>query len=153
MTARPVRGAGPETLVRGRLPATDAAVSAVLARLGRALAERGVAEAARSDVVLALGEILNNIVEHSVAGLADPRLALEVTHEGDRIHVETTDNGRPLPPSLLASAALPALPDDPGDIDAFPEGGFGWFIVHNIAQDMTYERTASVNRLAFHFDC
>lgn len=151
MNAAPMRADGSRTLLRGRVPATEEAVSSVLARLGRVLHGLHVAEEARADILLALGEILNNIVEHSVAGLTDPHIHLDLTRDGARIHVETMDRGRPLPPSLLSSAALPPMPENPGDIDALPEGGFGWFIIHSLAQDMTYERDAGVNRLSFDF--
>ncbi len=140
-----------DTIMRGWFPATDAAVSVVLKRLDAGLAAAGMDDGPRGDVLLAMGEILNNIVEHSVCGLADAEILLDVAREPGRILVETADKGRPLPPSLLSSAELPAMPDDPEDIAALPEGGFGWFIVHALAQDMVYEREGGVNRLSFHF--
>lgn len=151
MNAMTMRDESPLTLLRGRVPATDAAVSALLARLGRTLAGLHIGEEMRADILLALGEILNNIVEHSVVGLPDAHIHLDLTRDIDRLLVETTDRGRPLPPALLSSASLPAMPDDGMDFDALPEGGFGWFIIHSLAQDMTYEREGGVNRLSFHF--
>lgn len=138
-------------ILRGRIPASDEAVSAVLGRLGRTLAALGAREEARADILLALAEILNNIIEHSVAGMAEPHIHLTMTQSGPRIQVEIVDHGRPLPLSLLSAAALPAMPNDPLDIDALPEGGFGWFIIHELAQDMTYEREGGANMLSFHF--
>ena len=139
------------TILRGRIPATEQAVSAVLARLGRTLAAMGAGEEARAEILLALGEILNNVVEHSVAGLTDPHVHLDMAREGQRLLVEIVDHGRPLPPSLLSAPSLPAMPDDPADIDALPEGGFGWFIIHRLAREMTYEREGGANVLSFHF--
>lgn len=151
MSIASMRECGLQTLLRGRVPATEDAVSAVLARLGRTLAGLHIPEEVRAAILLALGEILNNIVEHSVFDQIDPHIHLDLTRDSHRILVETMDHGRPLPPSLLSSPTLPALPDDPTDIDALPEGGFGWFIIHSLAQDMIYERNAGVNRLSFQF--
>ena len=152
MSATPAWGGdGDGTILRGRIPATEGAVSAILARLERSLAARGTTKETRADIQLALAEILNNIIEHSVAGLADPQIRLLMTQAAGRLQVEIADRGRPLPPSLLSAAALPAMPDDPLDIDALPEGGFGWFIIHSLAHDMTYERAGGTNLLSFYF--
>ena len=138
-----------ETILHQRFAATPGQVSATLTELQASLARRGVAKDPLADILLALAEILNNIVEHSVAGLDAAEIELDVTRSGTRLHVETTDRGRPLPPSLLSSAELPAMT---GDLDTMPEGGFGWFIIHSLAQDMVYERDAGLNRLSFAFD-
>ena len=151
MTAAPMRDGGPQELMRGYFPATQDAVAAVLRKLRRALDAEAVADGAADDILLVMGEILNNVVEHSVAGISDAQIEIEVLRDADRVLVEVGDRGRPLPPSLLTSAELPAVPDDPEDIAALPEGGFGWFIIHALAQDMLYEREGGANRLSFHF--
>lgn len=151
MTAMPERCGGPETLLRQRLPATEAAVAAVLARLRSAMAGAAIPAEATGDILLVLAEILNNVVEHSLCGIAGAQIHLEVVRDTDRVLVETVDRGRPLPPKLLSSAELPAMSHDPEDIASLPEGGFGWFIIHALAQDMVYERDGGANHLSFHF--
>lgn len=149
MKASSLQADEPETILHERFAATPAQVSSTLTELQVILAHRGLAEEPLGDILLALGEILNNIVEHSVAGFDGAHIELDVCRTGARLHVETTDRGRPLPPSLLSSAELPPMTDD---FDALPEGGFGWFIIHSLAQDMVYEREAGLNRLSFAFD-
>lgn len=149
MTGMPLRTDGPVTLMNAEIPASEPSVAQALVLLHGILEAEGICEDARSDVRIAMAEILNNIVEHSVAGLAGATIAVDVVRDGARLLVETLDHGRPLPPSLLASAELPEIGDD---VASLPEGGFGWFIIHSLAQDMMYEREAGANRLSFAFD-
>jgi serine/threonine-protein kinase RsbW len=34
-----------------------------------------------------------------------------------------------------------------GDLEDLPEGGFGWFLIQNLAKDVTYNRVGDVNEL------
>ena len=135
-------------VLRSRFPATANDVSIQLARLHRAFDATGLRLSLQHDVTIVLGEVLNNIVEHAMTDIGAAWVILEVTREDGRLHVETTDRGRPLPPALLASVDLPEakLP-----IDDLPEGGFGWFIIHTLTEDMVYERQNGINRLSFSF--
>lgn len=148
MSAAPFQSDAPETLLNVRIPATEGAVTSALTDLQGTLVRLQIADDTMADVQLAMAEILNNIVEHSVAGIADAIIAIDIVRTATGIFVETEDRGRPLPPSLLASAELPMIGPD---IDSLPEGGFGWFIIHSLAQDMVYEREAGMNRLSFSF--
>ena len=138
----------PDEVLRCRFPATAPAVSTQIANLQSAFAKRGLAEDLRSDVTIVLGEVLNNIVEHALENVDGAWVMLEVTRENGRLHVETVDRGAALPPALLASADQPKL-DVP--VDDLPEGGFGWFIIHSLTEDMIYERDDGTNRLNFSF--
>ena len=133
-------------LLSTRFPATADAVRGQLSAVSRLFEAKGLTENLRSDVAIVLGEVLNNIVEHSVANRDGSWIGLEVLREDGGVQIETVDRGRPLPPQLLASATLP---ERPVDIPDLPEGGFGWFIIHSLAQDMVYERSAGTNRLSF----
>ncbi|MEM7488417.1 MAG: ATP-binding protein [Pseudomonadota bacterium] len=98
------------------------------------------------DAVIVLGEVLNNIVEHACAGSAGTGIDITVDFGPTAIMIEATDDGRPLPPSCLTGASLPA---SDMAMDDLPEGGFGWFMIHEIAEDMAYERTDGRNHLTF----
>ena len=135
----------PAILFDAEFPATAADVRAQLVRVEAAFgADRCDADAA-SDMLIVLGEVLNNVVEHAGV-VGDGRVRVCVRHCGDRLAVEASDDGRPLPPSLLGAAPAPALD---GAVDDLPEGGFGWFIIHSLVEDMTYERQDGRNRLSF----
>ena len=144
----PDAAAGPAAaeVIRARFPATRLAVREQLARVQTCLKQTAASAGLRENVALLLAEILNNIVEHSLVGQPDARITLAITRDEAGIHVETWDAGRPLPPQLLAS---PRLPERPVDLVDMPEGGFGWFIIHALADDMFYERNDGTNRLSF----
>lgn len=139
----------PEAVLRTRFAATPDAVRGHLDRMLAAFRARGFGEALRADLAIVLGEVLNNIVEHAHAQRTEGWIEIEVTRCGSRLQVETVDAGAPLPPQLLSGAALPDMGDTPLDL---PEGGFGWFIIHALAQDMVYEREGGRNRLSFCFE-
>ena len=139
---------GQDVLFASRCTASDAAVGATLARLQGDDALGRLDPARVADLVIVLGEVLNNTVEHALAGRDDGWIDLVVRRAGGRLEVETRDDGRPLPPALLAGGTLPQTG---ASVEDMPEGGFGWFIIHSLVDDMTYEREAGVNHLSFSF--
>ncbi len=138
-----------ERVLGTRFPATPEAVSAQIGRILREVERCGIGHALRDDMAIVLGEVLNNIVEHATTQRGDDWIEVDVTRSLGRLHVETVDGGTPLPPQLLSGAALPDFGETTHDL---PEGGFGWFIIHSLAQDMVYEREGGRNRLSFCFD-
>lgn len=101
----------------------------------------------RATVELVLAEVLNNIVEHAYseddAGLIEIR-----AHCDSRggLFCQVLDDGAAMP-----KERLPAGNDDwgPSPDRPVPEGGFGWFLIRELAQDLTYARLNSRNCLAF----
>jgi len=128
------------------LPGNEASVSETLTDLKLLLQDRGYCEEVCANALLVLGEVLNNIVEHALAEIPDAIISLNLMQTGQRILVETCDPGRPLPPDLMRVAQLPGMPET---IDDMAEGGFGWFIIHSLVEDMVYEREDGQNRLSF----
>lgn len=93
---------------------------------------------------LVLAEALNNIVEHAEAHIARAgRIHLLVkTHAGGLTCV-IADRGQSLPDTCLAPRSLPS--HDLG----LPEGGFGWYLIQDLASEIRYERAGGRNYLAF----
>ena len=135
-----------EVLFSETFPATAEAVRGQLTCLQARVGGRDVDADAGSDMLIVLGEVLNNIVEHATAGRDDGRISVTVRDDGARLSVETADDGRPLPPTLLTCGAGPLVD---GSTDDLPEGGFGWFMIHSLARDMMYERREGLNLLSF----
>ncbi|MCK0168896.1 ATP-binding protein [Jannaschia sp. S6380] len=142
-------GPPPAEMVDTRFPATPEAVARQIDAVAAIVADHSDCHGLRSDLAIVLGEVLNNIVEHSVGAGGDGCIGLTVRTRHASLLVETIDRGRPLPPRLLTHAALPEMG---GGIPDLPEGGFGWFIIHSLARDMMYERDAGANRLSFRLD-
>ncbi|TFL18973.1 ATP-binding protein [Jannaschia formosa] len=130
----------------GRIEGTMEAVRSHLIAVEVAAAERHIEEARRADMLIVLGEVLNNIVEHALSDAPEGWIDCAVSLVERDLSIETCDNGAPLPPTLVSSAALP---DVGAEVETLPEGGWGWFIVHSLTDDMTYERRDGMNRLCF----
>lgn len=126
-------------------PATALAVRdalrAALARFMRLMSED---EAGTLELILA--EVLNNIVEHSYAETGRGTITLTMARDGRGLTCAVSDDGVPLPESCIASARRDGARPEP---DSLPEGGFGWFLIHDLAEDLGYRRQDGRNMLAF----
>lgn len=129
--------------VRLVLPAEPFAVRSALERLFVMLPVGLFDDDARGSAEIAMTEVLNNIVEHGYAG--EPGMIEVVIRPlQDGLHCVVTDRGRPMPGGLPPGGDLPEA--SKGNL---PEGGFGWFLIRCLAQDITYVRQGATNRLAF----
>lgn len=129
-------------------PATAGAVADALAHVEARLCRLSVCPEMRGDVVITLGEVLNNVAEHACAGLAGARVTLRGGLSGQELWVEISDPGRPFPGGCLPAgqAVNLSLP-----VDALPEGGFGWFLIRSLTSGIDYRRQDGLNRLTLRF--
>lgn len=136
---------GGETAAPNRLrlvfPATELDVRAAIQHLLAAMPVCGLTLDARGTAEIVLVETLNNIVEHAYAGEVG-EIDLRLQLEGPFLLVEVVDFGKPLPQEALPAKSLP-------DCDLLPEGGFGWFLIHSLSQDLRYQRKSGSNLLTF----
>lgn len=97
-------------------------------------------------VELVLAEALNNVVEHAYPEPDQPG-AIHITaqHQQDGVHFQICDWGRPMPDCVAPIGKL--VPCD-GDVKDLPEGGFGWFLIKDLAKDVIYKRVYNENRLS-----
>lgn len=127
------------------LESNDAATRKALAQLLNGLEPLGLEPEECSTVELVLAEVLNNIVEHAYPDPDRPGpIHIHCSHARDGLHLIIRDQGLPMPggqpPLGLAQSVTVA-------VDDLPEGGFGWFLVRDLARDLSYRRTAGVNQL------
>jgi len=121
------------------------------------LAEPCVDLLGRCETVLA--EVLNNIAEHgqtrhgqTLHGQTsgpDDWIELHCRRSQDGIHLCVTDHGRALPRHLLSPSDGSSTPLAGLSLDDVPEGGFGWFLIRELARDLCCVRTNTGNRLTF----
>lgn len=96
----------------------------------------------RAELVLA--EVLNNIAEHGTRETNQPPMIhFSVMLHDSGLVCAITDDGPVLPNGILSRQ--PDLPD----AEAMPEGGFGWFLIHDLTQQLCYFRDGDRNILAF----
>lgn len=129
-----------------RFPGTQGDVRRTLERLQDFLTERGGGEGCRCDLLIVLGEVLNNIVEHAYQDSGEGMIDLRAKITPDGVEIETRDVGKAMPGADLPEGALPELGVDVTDL---PEGGFGWFMIRSLTQNLEYGRHGDTNRLRF----
>ncbi|WP_163848380.1 ATP-binding protein [Pseudooceanicola aestuarii] len=115
------------------------ALCAHLTRAGLDLEETGAVE-------LVTAEVLNNVVEHAYRDASPGPIALTCQQATDGLHFQVIDRGRPMPGGRLPPELLSLAAPDP---ELLAEGGYGWFIIQDLARDLSYQRTGNRNELTF----
>ena len=110
------------------------------------LAHRAFLPEERGTVELVLAEVLNNIAEHAYEERPDGAIQLTLSYIPGGITVALVDFGKPMP-NGQTPLGMPANLDV--EIDNLPEGGFGWFLIGELAKDLLYERRGAGNYLSF----
>lgn len=124
------------------------AVREVLDEALTLLAEWGVPAAATGSVHIVLAEALNNVIEHAYDFRDGGRFSLDMTLEGDRLTAVIRDHGTPFPEGTPPDGDAVALD---GPTESLPEGGFGWFMIRELTEDLSYEHAEGCNALTLRF--
>ncbi len=123
-------------------------VRSILTELRQKLIALGMMSEQRGTVEIVLAEALNNIIEHAYAPQEPGPLQLHADLKPDWLEIELRDRGRPFPGLGLPH---PILPDSSGPVRTLPEGGFGWYLIHNLTDRVSYHRVADENHLYLGF--
>lgn len=98
-------------------------------------------------VELVMAEALNNIVEHAYPeGDAAGPIDILCKHATDGLHLKVVDHGRAMP---NGQTPVGAAVDIDVAVQDMPEGGFGWFLIKDLAKEVRYERCDWQNQLMF----
>ncbi len=103
-------------------------------------------EEEEGSVQLVLAEALNNVVEHAYAPDAPGDIKLVLRHGRAGLLIEIRDNGKPMPNGRTPQGDHPR---EKTPAEELPEGGFGWFLIKQLARDMVYDRENGENFLIF----
>ncbi|MEL7150590.1 MAG: ATP-binding protein [Pseudomonadota bacterium] len=100
-------------------------------------------------ISIVLAEVLNNVVEHAFATSdgEDIRLILRVRSKS--LLFEIRDKGKPMPKGRAPVGNHPMC--EFNQFDALPEGGYGWFLIRELVQDLVYDRQDDENILFFRY--
>lgn len=124
---------------------SEMAVREALEQFLRALQPLQLSVEEAGTVELVLAETLNNIVEHAYP---DPDTAgyfsIACTHQNDGLHIQITDQGLAMPEGTAPMGQRVSLDVE---LDDLPEGGFGWFLIQDLAKDVSYQRIGAENQL------
>lgn len=105
---------------------------------------RHLSDDVRGNVEIVLAEVLNNVVEHAYRDAPGP-ICICIDHIAPVLAVSVFDQGAPMPGGHLPAGH--PLPIE--EVEELPEGGFGWFLIRALTQDLRYDRAGEVNRLCF----
>ena len=98
-------------------------------------------------VELVVAEALNNVVEHAYPdGSPDGPIRLDWAVEADLLKFKITDQGLGMPDGKAPNGRAQSVKVDIMDL---PEGGFGWFLIRDLAEDVEYCRSGWENCLHF----
>ncbi|MEO0633935.1 MAG: ATP-binding protein [Pseudomonadota bacterium] len=118
-----------------------------LERVKGSLATYGLEPEEIGTVELVLAEAMNNIVEHAypVADCPGP-ITVKCARQTNGLGFAIEDKGRAMPNGKTPVGMAVDVDVAPEDM---PEGGFGWFLIKDLAKDVHYARIDDTNRLTF----
>ncbi|TNJ46258.1 ATP-binding protein [Phaeobacter sp. B1627] len=115
------------------------------------LKDMGVPDPRVDEVQIALAEAVNNVVEHAYAETATGDVLIRCNLHPDRLWVEIRDAGIPFPNATLPEGQAVKV-DANTPLADLPEGGFGWFLIRELASDIKYKRNTDNNQLSLCFE-
>lgn len=122
-----------------------AGISSVVAKM-RSL---GIPGTRVDEMQIALTEAVNNVVEHAYGGTAPGDVRIKGELYPERLWISIQDAGAPFPDGELPEGK-------PADVNvpagSLPEGGFGWFLIRELASQVQYERSEGSNNLLLCFE-
>ncbi|MEO0391509.1 MAG: ATP-binding protein [Pseudomonadota bacterium] len=131
--------------IRVSVPSGKLAARTALAELKAGLAPLALDVEETSTVELVIAEVLNNICEHAYEEAEDAGpIDVTCTHGEDGLRFVIMDQGHAMPDGKTPLGMEADLDVDVMDL---PEGGFGWFLIQDLAKDVVYRRVGDANRL------
>ena len=107
------------------------------------LAGAGAPKSAIGPVLIALDEVVSNVLNHGGDGGADPTVQVDVRVADGQVAVEVADDGAAFNP-IAADA-----PDTTQSIEDRPVGGLGIHLVKTLMDSVAYDRADGRNLLRF----
>ena len=142
-----IRRSGPRTgTTTLQIDATLEGVRDGIARIDATFEGEPVPFEVRTAIELAMAEILNNVVEHAYADTRDGLIHVIIDSDPTELQFTVIDDGAAMPAGRLPSgaAADPGLPGFEQD-----EGGYGLFMIRQLARKLRYRRLGAQNQLSF----
>ena len=121
-------------------------VRLALRRMRDGLSKLGLLPEELGSVEIVVAEVLNNISEHAYEERPDGKIEMALIPSNAQLHCSVVDHGKPMP---NGQTPLGKAHDLDVEMDDLPEGGFGWFLIGELAHDLTYERKGEENHLTF----
>lgn len=130
-------------------PGDPESVRRALSRARVAFRAMSIPEEHSGIAEIVLAEVLNNIVEHAYQDHGRGVIELGVESLPGWLAFTIRDDGLPMPGGKPPDGSPPDLSVPFG---ALPEGGFGWLMIHELTQGLSYRRIGNRNELRFRLD-
>ncbi|MGB0960515.1 MAG: ATP-binding protein [Halocynthiibacter sp.] len=95
---------------------------------------------------ITLAEVFNNIVKHAYRDTHRGIIGVDIATRANCLGFHIRDAGCGMPNGQLPVGAPHDLSDD---VQTFPEGGFGWNLIHTLTENINYARQNDQNTLTF----
>ncbi len=135
--------------IEKRIPADYRWIRRAIHEVEDVLSDAGISAENIGSISIVLAEALNNVVEHAFADGQEGEITLVIRARNKSLMFEVRDGGRPMPQGRAPSGTNPA--DGHDQLATMPEGGFGWFLIRELVQDLIYDRKDGENLLLFRF--
>ncbi len=120
-----------------------------IATTSQRLRASGLPSDRADEVEIALAEAINNVVEHAYAGQQPGIVRVLCSLRPSGLDIRICDTGQPLPEERLPPGLAADVTVARADL---PEGGFGWFLIRELTDDIRYDRCGDSNHLSLRFD-
>lgn len=117
--------------------------SEAVVRVGKWLEQEHVPSDCIGDITLVLAEALNNVIEHAYGDDRKGDIAVKATLRARTLSMQIVDGGRPFhgPPEEVT------LQTETYDVADMPDGGYGWFLIKSLTEDIHFSHSGGKNRL------
>ena len=97
--------------------------------------------------MLVVAEALNNVIEHAYGAHSKGDIQIRATLRADTLSVQIVDRGRPFdgPPEEVM------LNTEQHEVADMPEGGYGWFLIKRLTDDIHFSNDGVRNKLTLVF--
>jgi serine/threonine-protein kinase RsbW len=129
-----------------RFPSDAENVRQALAGINGFLCTHPVTPDERATTEIVMAELFNNIVEHAYAHDQRGMIHVEAGFCAGALCVQVSDQGAPMPDGTAPKGVLPGTS---GPLESLPEGGFGWFLLHSLTENLRYCREGCTNITRF----
>lgn len=131
-------------------PAQECAVRRALQSVCAILKSLALNTGTLASAEIVLAEVTNNIVEHAYEEFSSGTISLTCCKSDNYLWFEIVDQGKMLPGGELPPKREHDLSAPVNDL---PEGGFGWGLIRDLTNNLSYKRCDSQNILRFTLAC
>lgn len=142
-------GSSNSDVIEKRIPADFRWVRRTIHEVEEDLLRADIGKEDIGSISIVLAEALNNVVEHALNDRDEQKITLITRQRSRSLLVEIRDSGRPMPRGRAPTGNHPMTEFD--RFNTLPEGGYGWFLIRELVQDLVYDRQNDENILFFRY--